>query len=169
MAQFGTKTIESARSDLMRCVATTFVAVAICLYAVHAAAEEARASTAEAQAMVKKAIEYYKKVGREKAFQELSTPGGKFVDRDLYVTVNMLDGTCVSHVNNKMIGKNTIEMRDVDGKYFVRERLTAAKTEPSGWQDFKFFNPVSKKIEPKRQYWERYDGFVFATGAYKPD
>ena len=39
----------------------------------------------------------------------------------------------------------------------------------SGWQDITFFNPVSKKIEPKRIYWERYDNLVFAAGAYRPE
>ncbi len=58
------------------------------------------------------------------------------------------------------------DQRDVDGKYFTRERLETAKTQSSGWQDFKYFNPMTKKIEPKRQYWQRYDDLVFATGAY---
>ena len=39
----------------------------------------------------------------------------------------------------------------------------------SGWQDFKFFNPQTKKVEPKRMYWEKHDNIVFAAGAYKPN
>jgi hypothetical protein len=38
-----------------------------------------------------------------------------------------------------------------------------------GWQDIKFFNPVSRKIEPKRVYFEKHDNLVFACGACLPD
>jgi cytochrome c len=137
--------------------------------AIGAAGAEERATVAEAEAMVKKAIEFYKKNGRETALAEFSRTNGRFVDRDLYVTVYSLDGKCLAHINERVLGKNMWDQRDIDGKYFTRERLEAAKTQPSGWQDFKFFNPMTKKIEPKRQYWERHDDLVFAAGAYRPD
>ena len=133
------------------------------------AAEPPRASVDEAHAMVKKAIDYYKKNGREKALAEISNPHGKFADRDLYVTVYTLDGVCLAHINARVVGKNMIDQRDSDGKHFTRERLEAARTQPSGWQDFKFFNPMTHKVEPKRQYWERHDDLVFAAGAYRAD
>jgi len=75
----------------------------------------------------------------------------------------------LSHINPKMIGKNMMDLRDADGKYHIKERMEAAQKGTSGWQDFKFYNPVSKKIEPKRMYWEKYDNLVFAAGAYKPE
>lgn len=153
---------------MKRLCALMFVAV-IGFFAAGAASAEERATTAEAETMVKKAIEFYKKNGRAKALAEFSNANGKFIDRDLYVTVYTLDGKCLAHINERVIGKNMWDQRDVDGKYFTRERLEAAKTQASGWQDFKFFNPVTKKIEPKRQYWERHDDLVFATGAYKRD
>ena len=149
-----------------------FVAAAATLLALSfaaPAAEPPRASVEEAQAMVKKAVDYYRKNGREKALAEISKPQGKFTDRDLYVTVYDLDGTCLAHINPRVIGKNMLDQRDTDGKHFTRERLEAAKLKPNGWQDFKFFNPMTRKIEPKRQYWERYDDLVFAAGAYRAD
>ena len=128
-----------------------------------------RATTQEAEALVKKAVQYYKKNGREKALTAFSDSKGEFVDRDLYVTTYALDGTCLSHINERVRGKNMIDQRDMDGKYFTRERLEAAKTQKSGWQDFQFFNPMTKKVEPKRQYWERVDDVVIAAGAYRPE
>ena len=92
---------------------------------------------------------------------------GPFIDKDLYVTVYDMKGNCLAHVNPKMVGKNMMELRDADGKYHIKERMEAAQKGTSGWQDFKFFNPVTKKIEPKRMYWERHDDLVFACGAYK--
>lgn len=152
----------------MKRLLASIASLAILLLPLQAPAAPERGSLEEAQAMVRNAIEFYKANGQKKALAEFSRLGGKFVDRDLYVTVYTQDGICLANINAKIIGKNMIDMRDGDGKYFVRERLEASKSQPSGWQEFKFFNPVSKKIEDKRQYWERFDNLVFATGAYKP-
>jgi signal transduction histidine kinase len=131
------------------------------------AADEGRASEAEAQAMVKKAVAFYKKNGKEKTVAELVKNPGPFVDRDLYVTLYNMQADALAHINPKMVGKNMMELRDADGKYHIKERMEAAQKGTSGWQDFKFFNPVTKKIEPKRMYWEKHDDLVFACGAYK--
>jgi cytochrome c len=126
-----------------------------------------RASEAEAEALVKKAVEFYKKNGKEKAIAEYQKNPGPFVDRDLYVTVYTPNADCLSHINPKMVGKNMMELRDGNGKYHIKERMEMAKKGERGWQDFTFFNPVSKNIEPKRMYWEKHDGLIFAAGAYK--
>ncbi len=127
------------------------------------------ATPAEAQALVKKAIAYYQKNGKDKALAEFMRQGGPFIDRDLYVTVYTMDATCLAHINPKMIGKNMLDLRDPDGKFLIKERVDAAKMTTSGWQQYKFFNPVSKRIEPKRMYWEKHDGILFAAGAYTSD
>jgi cytochrome c len=126
-----------------------------------------RASEAEAEALVKKAVEFYKKNGKDKALAEYQRNPGPFVDRDLYVTVYTPNADCLSHINPKMVGKNMMELRDGNGKYHIKERMEMAKKGEKGWQDFTFFNPVSKNIEPKRMYWEKHDGLIFAAGAYK--
>ena len=131
------------------------------------AADAERGTTAEAEALVKKSIAYYKKNGKDKALAEFQKNPGPFVDRDLYVTVYTMNADSLSHINPKMVGKNMMDLRDADGKYHIKERMEAAQKGTSGWQDFKFYNPVSKKIEPKRMYWEKYDNLVFACGAYK--
>jgi len=131
------------------------------------AQQEKRASRAEAEALVKKAIDFYRKNGRDKAMAEFVRNPGPFVDRDLYVTVYTMQGECLAHINPKMVGKVMLELRDGNGKYHIRERIEAAARSSSGWHDLSFFNPVSKKIEPKEMYWEKYDALVFACGAYK--
>ena len=123
----------------------------------------------EAEALVHKAVAFYKKNGKEKSLAEFQKSPGPFVDRDLYVTVYSLDGVALSHINPKMIGKSMMDLRDPTGKYHIKERMEAAAKGNSGWQDFQFFNPVSKKVEPKRMYWEKHDNLVFAAGAYKPE
>lgn len=122
----------------------------------------------EAEALVKKGIAYYKANGKEKAFSEVNNPKGQFTDRDLYLFVYDINGKCVAHgFNPKMIEKDLIEMKDPDGKLFVKERIEIVKAKGKGWQDYKFTNPVSKKIENKTAYIERVDDLIFGSGAYK--
>jgi len=150
----------------MKRVFSFLAALAVALFSFNAAAAEDRGTTQEAEALVKKAIVYYKKNGKDKSMAEFSKNPGPFVDRDLYVTVYQMDGTAISHINPKMVGKNMMDLRDPTGKYHIKERLEAAKTHDKGWQDFQFFNPMTKKIEPKEMYWEKHDNLVFACGAY---
>ena len=155
----------------MKRLIALLAAMALSLFALQGYAQQKseRATTAEAEAMVKSAIAFYKKNGKEKSMAEFVKNPGPFVDRDLYVTVYNPAGEALAHINPKMVGKNMMELRDADGKYHIRERMEASQKAQSGWQDFKFFNPVSKKIEPKRMYWEKHDNLVFACGAYKPE
>ncbi|MHB8907882.1 MAG: cache domain-containing protein [Syntrophales bacterium] len=145
------------------------VLVSIFLLVVASAALAATNGTpAEAEAMVKKAIAFMKANGKDKAFAEINNSKGQFVDRDLYVFVYDMNGKCVSHgFNQKMIGKDLIEMKDPDGKFYVKERVEIAKTKGSGIQNYKFTNPESKKINDKSAYIEKYDNFIFGCGAYK--
>lgn len=145
-----------------------FVAGLAFAFCAFAAAEE-KATVREAESMVQKAIDYYKKNGREKSMPEFAKMPGPFVDRDVYVTVYNEKGDCLAHINPKMVNKNMMDLRDANGKFHIKERMDASKTQPKGWQDIAFFNPVTKKIEPKRIYWEKHDNLVFAAGAYKPE
>ncbi len=122
----------------------------------------------EAEALVKKAIAEIKASGKDKAFAEISNPKGKFVDRDLYIFVYDITGKCVAHgFNQKMIGKDLAEVKDSDGKFYVKERIEIAKTKGKGWQDYKYTNPLSKKIENKTAYIERIDDMIVGCGVYK--
>ena len=151
----------------MRKIAGLAAALLLALLSFNAAAAPDRGTEAEAQGLVKKAIQYYDKVGRKEAMTEFSKSPGPWVDRDLYLTVYNMDGVCLSHINPRMVGKDMTELRDADGIYITRERVKAAGKGSSGWQDYKFYNPVSRKVEPKHMYWERHDGIIFASGAYK--
>ncbi len=124
----------------------------------------------EAKALVEKAVGFVKTNGNEKAFAEFSNPKGKFVDRDLYIWVADLkaNAKCLAHgANEKLIGKELIEFKDSDGKMFIQEIVSGAKSKGSGWVDYKWTNPVSKKIEPKSVYFQKLDNLVVACGCYK--
>ena len=127
------------------------------------------ATKEEAIAMVKKGVAYIKSAGAEKAYAEFTGKDPKFIDRDLYILVYSLDGKCLAHgANPKQVGKDLIDLTDVDGKYFVKERMELVKSKPTGvWQDYKFTNPVSKKIEPKQLYCEKLGETAVCAGIYK--
>ena len=141
-----------------------FLALAISF---NASAADQRATKDEAVAMVKKAIDYLKQNGKEKAFAEFSKPQGMFVDRELYIVVEDMSGTVLAHgTNPKLIGKNLIEIKDMQGKAFVREQIEVAKTKGSGWVDFHWSNPVSQKMEPRSTYLERAGDYIVLSGVY---
>ena len=119
-------------------------------------------------AMVKKAVAAIKADGVEKAYGEISTKGGKFSHLDLYIVVYGLDGKVLAHgANQKLIGKQLIDATDVDGKPFVKERVTLAREKGAFWQDYKFVNPTTKKIAPKQMYCERLNETAVCGGIYK--
>lgn len=150
----------------MRRIATTLAATLLLPLAVHAA--EGGATEADATSMVKKGVTFIKANGRDKGYAEITSKTGPFRYQDLYLVVYGLDGTVHAHgANEKMVGKNLIDLKDVDGKAFVRERVELAKAKGTFWQDYKFTNPETKKIEPKTMYCERLEDVIVCGGIYK--
>ena len=122
----------------------------------------------DAVAMVKKGIAYIKANGIDKGYAAITSKDKQFIDRDLYLVVYGLDGKCLAHgANEKQVGKDLLELTDIDGKYFVKERVAMVKAKPTGaWQEYKFTNPVNKKIEPKIMYCEKVAETAVCGGVY---
>jgi cytochrome c len=149
----------------IRCAACT-LAVAALTPAALASAEFA--TKEEAVAMVKKGVAYIKGNGKDKGYAEITNKQGQFKDRDLYLVVYGLDGTVFAHgANEKLVGHNIIDLKDIDGKPFVRERVEMAQKQPTFWQEYKYTDPVTHKIEPKQMYCERLDESVVCGGIYR--
>jgi cytochrome c len=152
----------------MRTRIVVALAVMLILVALPVLRAAERGTPAEAEALVKKAVAFVKANGKDKALAEFSNPKGQFVDRDLYIFVYDLKGKCLAHgANAKMIGMDLVEMKDPDGKEYVKERIQIATTKGKGWQDYKFSNPTTKKLEQKTSYLEKVDDFIVGSGAYK--
>ena len=152
-------------------MAQTHIRVALlavaCLISGLASAAD-RATKDEAVTMVQKAVAAIKADGVDKVYKAVIDKAPSFTDRDLYVVVYGLDGTVLAHgANPKLVGKQMLDAEDVDGKLFVKERVEMAQKQPSFWQDYKFVDPVSKKIEPKQMYCERLNATVVCGGVYK--
>jgi signal transduction histidine kinase len=148
-------------------IAVMVAATGLLCSAVVAGAEE-RATKKEAEAMVKKAVAAYKASG-EKILVDFTAPNKKFVSKDLYVVAYDLSGKCIAHGQNaKQVGKELIGMKDPDGKAFIKERIDMANAKGTFWQEYKFTDPLTKKVLPKVMYCEKAnDKAVICSGVYK--
>jgi len=151
----------SAAVSALLCLGLAFTAP-------HAAASSTNATRDEAVAMVKKGAAFLKANGADKAYAAFTAKDPQFIDRDLYLVVYGLDGKCLAHgANPKQVGKDLLELTDIDGKYFVKDRVAMVKAKPAGaWQEYKFTNPVSKKVEPKVMYCEKVGETALCGGVY---
>jgi cytochrome c len=127
----------------------------------------AAATPDDAKAWVKKAVEYYKANGKEKALKAFDDPKGQFVKDDLYIYVLDLNGKMLAHPNAKLVGEDFMVKKDADGKLFAKDMVKEAKEKGSGWVDYKWENPTKKCVEPKTVYFEKVDDVIIASGAYK--
>lgn len=122
----------------------------------------------EAVALVKKAEAYLKANGKEKAFTAFSDQKGEFIDRDLYIYAANMSGVALAHgANARIVGKSMLELKDADGKFFVKNLIEIANTKGSGWVDYKWPNPVTKVIEQKSTYLEKVGDVMILCGVYK--
>jgi hypothetical protein len=126
----------------------------------------ARAGSAEeAKALGEKAVALIAAQG-EKAFPLLSDPKGEYVKDDMYVTVLDHEGVVRANINPKLVGMNMWESTDPDGVKFTQAAIKIGETTGSGWQNYRFTNPVSKKIEPKQTWVQKAGDFVTLCGFY---
>jgi len=153
------------RSFLLSCVSAAFIAA----LPGAALADASQGTAEEARAMVERAVALVKQAGPDKAFAAFDDPANKeFHDRDLYVFVRSMDGNTVAHGANKgMIGHTSLDLKDADGKLYNKEMIELATSKGSGWVDYRWVNPVDKKIEPKSSFVQKVGDYVVGVGAYK--
>ncbi len=122
----------------------------------------------EAQAMVNKAIEFIKANGDVTAYAEIQKPDGQFRNKDLYVFVMEHKGMMLAHgANPGLVGKNIYELKDADGNFFAQSFEARAKA-GEGWTDYKWPNPVTKKVENKSTFIKNLDDTrMVGCGIYK--
>ncbi len=122
----------------------------------------------DAKALVEKAAAFFNSQGKAKALEEISKPKGTFDKGELYVFAYDLNAVVIAHPKNpKLIGKNLADVPDNDGKLFRKEIVEIAKTKGSGWVDYKYMNPETKKPEPKTTYLLKVGDIIICCGTYK--
>lgn len=141
------------------------IAAAAAIVFVQSAGAADYATPQEAEAMVARAVAAIK-ADPQKTFAEINAR--RWIDRDLYPSVHDLSGKMIAHgTNPKMLGKDLIELKDVDGKPYMRERIELARSKGKFWHEYKFLDPATQQILPKRMYCEKADVYVVCAGVYK--
>ena len=131
------------------------------------AAMDMHGSQEDAVKMVKEGVAYIRKNGEDKGYAEITRTDGRFRDGATYLVVYGLDGMVRAHgQNHKMVDKNLISLRDIDGKPYIRETVERARGDDEFWMDHKFTNPMTRKIQPMRMYCERLDDSVICSGHF---
>jgi cytochrome c len=130
-------------------------------------AARANGTRPEAEAMVEKAATLLTQEGKDKAFVTFNDHSGGFVKDDLYIFVLDMNGTNMANgANNALIGKTLLNFKDADGKLFVQELISLAQTKGEGWVDYKWSDPVTKKIEAKSSFIKKVGDYVIGCGVY---
>ena len=146
------------------------VALSTLAYAPFVQAATEHGTESEAQDMVKKAVALVKSAGAEKAYKVFTDHSdGAFKEKDLYVFVYDFEGNCLAQgANAKMVGKNLMSMKDVDGNAFIKGMIDLVKSSSKGWYGpYKFNNPATQSYELKRSYCERGAGdSMVCVGTY---
>jgi len=106
----------------------------------------------EAEAMVKKALDFYKANGKERAIEALNDPQGEFIKGELYAFMFDYALNCLAHpANPKLVGKNLANLKDAEGTPFMQQMGEKAKA-GGGWVDYKWTNPETKKLQDKSSF-----------------
>lgn len=153
----------------MRVASLVYVALGLLLAATPQLARAAeRGTEAEAKALLQKAAAHYRSAGREQAMADFNKKDAGFVDRDLYVWCYDKAGTLVVHgVNPKLLGVKVGTLRDAEGKDFTTELFNGGMTKGSGVVEYKWTNPVTRKIQAKASFYQKIGQDVCAVGYYK--
>ena len=121
----------------------------------------------DAKRMVEKAEVFYKANNPAVAMAEFSNPKGRFVSGEQYVFVLDTTGRMLAHgVNRGYVGKDFYRTMDSDGWRFIQHIVGEANEMGSGWVEYKWFNPVTKKETLKTVYFKKINGVIICSGIY---
>jgi cytochrome c len=128
------------------------------------AGERAKAMDLGGQAAV-----YLREHG-EKELARVINENGRFRDGELYVWAMKTDLSTTSmvfaHPSRALLNHDFIDMKDAKGKNFVREILELVKDRKTGWIEYMWTEPVSKKIKLKHTYIIRINKVIILCGYY---
>ena len=116
-------------------------------------------------AFVQAAVDLYKTEGREAAiayYNDTATVEGQW-----YIFITDENDIMVSHaVLPNLIGTDLKDIVGSDG-YELGVDIAMA-TEDGSWTDYLWPNPETGKLELKRAWAIRHDGYLFGSGYYEP-
>jgi cytochrome c len=142
------------------------VGLALCSLMVVVASAGERSTPAQAQALLDKAVKTVTKEGLTKASAEFNDPKGGFQHGDLYVFCMDSDHKIVAHPDPKLRGTDVAVLKDPDGKPIGQEMVEALK-KGGGTVEYRWMDPLTKKVEAKVSYLKPAGDGGCGVGAYK--
>lgn len=122
----------------------------------------------DARDLVRKASAYIKANGIDKACVDFADPAKGFRTEYRYVYVHDIGARMICNPGSpRTEGKDMLEVKDMDGKYFNKEMVRLATGPGSGWVEYKWTNPKTQKIQDKKSYIERQGDVIVGSGFYK--
>ncbi|OGI10897.1 MAG: hypothetical protein A2Y40_10310 [Candidatus Margulisbacteria bacterium GWF2_35_9] len=120
---------------------------------------------------VNSAVDYYVANGEEAAMKAFNEKDGQFQKGDLYIFANTFEGVTLAHINEKLIGKTVIKLKDAKQSYFIEEQIKICKEKGEGWNEYYWTHPVKKAVALKITYIKRIPGkdIYVGAGLYKND
>jgi cytochrome c len=151
----------------MRRLAPLLVCIALLATAAPALARCPTATIEAARALAERAARHLAEAGPEAAFARFMNPNGGFVAGDLYVFVFDLEGRLrASGGWPETVGARIGIEDGAGGGIYARMRRLALDA-GQGWIDYSWYNPCTRKMEPKASYIVRVGDFIVGVGAYK--
>ncbi len=139
------------------------------------AGEAAKEKSAKTRALVKFALQYLEKNGRENTIDAINNPKNrdhkKFIDGDYYIWAFWTDfsskAIVAAHaINGSVKGKEWYDVKDAEGKQFFHDIVRISKNKGEGWVLYRWTHPKLKKVMPKVTYFVRSGDLVFCNGFY---
>lgn len=129
---------------------------------------EAGQTAEEARAMADRAVAYFEAHGRAAGLAEVNRGPIEFDDRDLYVFVYDLNGTCRAHARRPgQTGINLRRISDGDGNRFIEDWIRIARSpEGQGWSRYSYAHEASGRVLPKMAWIRRYDDLLIGVSAF---
>ena len=119
-------------------------------------------------ALVDKAVALIESKGKS-AFPEFKKKDSEWLKGETYIFIADMSGTILMHpANPELETKSIIDLKDANGKVFMREFIETAKTKGSGWVDYMWPKPGEKNPSKKLSYVKRTkmpDGKMVIVGA----
>jgi cytochrome c len=150
----------------MRCLRLLLLLVSFAAAPAAALQPCATATLDSARALAERAAGFLAAAGPDVAFRHFMNPAGGFVEGDLYVFVFDLEGRLRASGGWPETVGARIGIDDGAGGIYARMRRLALDA-GKGWIDYSWYNPCTRKLEPKASYILRVGDFIVGVGAYK--
>ncbi|MDO9714182.1 cache domain-containing protein [Paracraurococcus lichenis] len=124
----------------------------------------ARAATVE---LTQRAFTHIREVGRERALADFNRADGGFVQGEAYVFCHDAGSRVLAHGGNpRLVGRDMSDTVDPDGRRPGHELTRIGLSEGEGWFEFRWPNPVTKRIQRRVAYIRKVDDATVCGSGY---